>query len=67
MVLTLAIDLGTTNLKAGLVNEVGEILLVRSSRLQTKSREPGAAEHDPEELKLVLLIFLNKFQMIIRI
>jgi gluconokinase len=55
MALTLAIDLGTTNLKAGLVNEEGEILSVRSSRLQTKSREPGAAEHDPEELKLVLL------------
>jgi len=55
MALTLAIDLGTTNLKAGLVNEQGEILLLRSCRLQTKSREPGAAEHDPQELKRVLL------------
>jgi gluconokinase len=55
MALTLAIDLGTTNLKVGLVNEQGEILLVRSSPLQTNSREPGAAEHDPEELKRLLL------------
>jgi gluconokinase len=54
MALTLAIDLGTTNLKLGLVNEQGEILLVRSSPLETKSSEPGAAEHDPEELKRLL-------------
>src|SRR4051794_5551008 len=54
MALTLAIDLGTTNLKAGLVNEQGEILLVHSSAIQTISREPGAAEHDPEELKRLL-------------
>jgi gluconokinase len=55
MALTLAIDLGTTNLKVGLVNEQGEILLVQSCRLQTNSREPGAAEHDPEELKRLML------------
>lgn len=55
MALTLAIDLGTTNLKIGLVNEQGEILLVRSSPMQTNSSEPGAAEHDPEELKRQLL------------
>src|SRR6187549_2568360 len=55
MALTIAIDLGTTNLKIGLVNEQGEILLVRSSPLQTNSSEPGAAEHDPEELKRLLL------------
>jgi gluconokinase len=54
MALTLAIDLGTTNLKVGLVNEQGEILLVSSSPLQTNSSEPGAAEHDPEELKRLL-------------
>src|SRR5678815_2495841 len=51
MALTLAIDLGTTNLKVGLVNEQGDILSVRASPLQTHSSEPGAAEHDPEELK----------------
>lgn len=54
MALTLAIDLGTTNLKAGLVNEQGEILLVRSSPMPTISQEPGAAEHGPEELKRLL-------------
>jgi gluconokinase len=55
MALTLAIDLGTTNLKAGLVNEKGEILSVRSFPLQTHSSEPGAAEHVPGELKCLLL------------
>jgi gluconokinase len=54
MALTLAIDLGTTNLKVGLVNEQGDILSVRSSAMQTYSSEPGAAEHDPEELKRLL-------------
>ncbi len=54
MALTLAIDLGTTNLKVGLVNEQGDILSVCSSPLQTYSSEPGAAEHDPEELKRLL-------------
>lgn len=55
MALTLAIDLGTTNLKVGLVNEQGEIILVTSSPLQTVSSEPGAAEHNPEEIKRLLL------------
>jgi gluconokinase len=54
MALTIAIDLGSTNLKVGLVNEQGEILLVRSSPVQTYSSEPGAAEHHPEELKRLL-------------
>ncbi len=54
MALTLAIDLGTTNLKVGIINEQGEILLVRSYPLQTNSSEPGAGEHDPEELKRLL-------------
>lgn len=55
MALTLAIDLGTTNLKVGLVNEQGEILLVRSGPVQTHSSEPGAAEHEPEELIHLLI------------
>lgn len=55
MALTLAIDLGTTNLKVGIVNKKGEILFVCSSPLQTISSEPGAAEHDPEEIKNLLL------------
>lgn len=55
MALTLAIDLGTTNLKAGLVDEQGNILSVQSCRLETYGHEPGAAEHDPEELKRLML------------
>ena len=54
MALTLAIDLGTTNLKVGIVDEQGDILIVRSSPLQTASSEPGAAEHNPEDLKGLL-------------
>ncbi len=51
MALTLTIDLGTTNLKVGLVNERGEIQTIRSSRVPTISHEAGAAEHDPETIK----------------
>lgn len=50
MPLTLAIDLGTTNLKVGLVNEQGEILSLRSIPVTTISTEPGAAEHNAEQL-----------------
>lgn len=60
MPLTLAIDLGTTNLKVGLVNEQGEILLVNTCGLQTKGCEPGAAEHDPEEIKRLLFEMCKK-------
>ncbi|MFT4177048.1 MAG: FGGY family carbohydrate kinase [Luteolibacter sp.] len=54
MPLTLAIDLGTTNLKVGLVNERGDIVAVASAPMQTHSSEPGAAEHDPEGLTRLL-------------
>lgn len=55
MVLSLAIDLGTTNLKVGLVNESGEILNLRSVAVPVKSNSIGEAEHDPEELKKLIL------------
>lgn len=55
MVLSLAIDLGTTNLKVGLVNESGEILNLRSVAVPVKSNSTGEAEHDPEELKKLIL------------
>jgi gluconokinase len=55
MALTLAIDLGSTNLKVGLVNEQGDMLSVRSSPVETISSEPGASEHDPWELQRMLL------------
>ncbi|MCO5241337.1 MAG: gluconokinase [Chitinophagaceae bacterium] len=51
MALTLAIDMGTTNLKVGLINERGEILSLCAAGIKTRSVETGAAEHDPEELK----------------
>ncbi|HKZ36813.1 MAG TPA: FGGY family carbohydrate kinase, partial [Chryseolinea sp.] len=54
MALTIAIDLGTTNLKVGLVNEQGDILSVVSRPLHTYSSEPGAAEHNPDEVTNLL-------------
>jgi gluconokinase len=50
MAVILTIDVGTTNLKAGVVNEKGEILALR--RVQTPVTRPewGAAEHHPQEL-----------------
>lgn len=60
MALTLAIDMGTTNLKAGLIDEQGEILSVCSSAIKTISREPGEAEHDPEELKQLVISLCKK-------
>ncbi|MFN8391855.1 MAG: gluconokinase [Bdellovibrionota bacterium] len=50
MGLILSIDVGTTNLKAGVVNEKGDVLALR--RVQTPVLRPewGAAEHDPQEL-----------------
>src|SRR5690606_28874735 len=55
MAITLAIDLGTTNLKVGLVNESGEILNLRSVAVPVTSNSTGEAEHDPEELKNLIL------------
>ncbi|MEO6133661.1 MAG: FGGY family carbohydrate kinase, partial [Ginsengibacter sp.] len=54
MALTLAIDMGTSNLKVGLVNEHGEVLVLRSCATKTITNAAGAAEHDPEELKFML-------------
>lgn len=60
MALTLAIDLGTTNLKVGLVNERGEILFLCASGVPTVSNEAGAAEHDPEQLKDLVISLCKK-------
>lgn len=60
MALTLAIDLGTTNLKAGVINENGEILSLSSAGLETHSAEPGEAEHNPEELKNLVIELCRK-------
>jgi len=50
MALILAIDLGTTNLKAGVVNDRGDILAVRKKQVPVIQKESGASEHDPEDL-----------------
>lgn len=51
MAIALVIDLGTTNLKIGIVNENGSIINVRSVGLNIVSNSYGEAEHNPAELK----------------
>lgn len=53
--LVLSIDVGTSNLKVGLVDTSGEILILRKAPIVTVSPEPGAAEHDPAELRRLIL------------
>lgn len=60
MSLTLAIDLGSTNLKVGLVSKQGEILSVRSAPVTTIRSESGAAEHDPDELQRLLMVLCRQ-------
>lgn len=55
MAIALTIDLGTTNLKVGLVNESGEILNLRSAAVPVVNSAAGGAEHDPEELKKLII------------
>jgi gluconokinase len=55
MALTLAIDLGTSNLKVGIVDSDGELLVLRKSPIKTINPEAGAAEHDPRELKRLII------------
>ncbi len=55
MSLILSIDVGTTNLKAGVVNEEGKLLLVRKARIPVESPELGASEHHPDTLFDLLL------------
>ena len=55
MATALTIDLGTTNLKVGLINDEGEILQLRSEAVPVESPSSGAAEHNPETLKRLIL------------
>jgi gluconokinase len=48
MSLVLSIDVGSTNLKAGVVDSRGRILSFSSQPLSFLQPEPGAAEHNPE-------------------
>ncbi|RRN77712.1 hypothetical protein EIM50_18230, partial [Pseudoxanthomonas sp. SGD-10] len=56
MAIALAIDLGTTNLKVGLVDEGGNILGLRSAAVPVVNSKDGGAEHDPEELKKLIVV-----------
>ncbi len=55
MALALAIDLGTTNLKVGLVDERGSLIGVRSAAVPVVGGTAGSAEHDPAQLKALIL------------
>lgn len=50
----LAVDIGTTNVKASVIDEKGRVLRVASRELNLLSPAPGAAEHSPAELLLAI-------------
>jgi gluconokinase len=51
MGLALAIDLGTTNLKVGIVDQSGKVVVSQSLPLTIDGVQPGQAEQDPEQIK----------------
>lgn len=50
MSLALVVDVGTTNIKAGLVDPEGRVVSQASRSLEVHRPEKGAAEHDPDEV-----------------
>lgn len=50
MTLAVVVDVGTTNIKAGLVDPEGRVVSQTSLNLEVHRPEKGAAEHDPEEV-----------------
>ncbi|MFW6279947.1 MAG: FGGY family carbohydrate kinase, partial [Planctomycetota bacterium] len=50
MNLTLAVDCGTSNLKAGLVNSEGKLVAHTSRPIELQHPEPDAAEHSPQDI-----------------
>ena len=48
--LILAVDIGTTNIKAGIIDPEGNILRAKTSELEVERDETGKAEHNPEKL-----------------
>jgi gluconokinase len=60
MAIALAIDLGTTNLKVGLVDESGTILAVHSVPVPVKNNGSGGAEHAPEDLRKIIIGLCKK-------
>lgn len=55
MALVLAIDLGTTNLKVGIVDESGKIVSSNSAPVTTVKDSTGKAVHKHEELKKLII------------
>src|SRR5690606_14511566 len=55
MALVLAIDLGTTNLKVGLVDESGALLRLQSAPVPVSTGGNGSAAHDPDRLRGLIL------------
>ncbi len=55
MTYVLAIDVGTTNLKAAVVDSSGSVKRISSYELPLERPEPGAAVHDPNRLFEVLV------------
>jgi gluconokinase len=56
MGLILSIDVGTTNIKAALIDEQGQLLGdAKSINMKTEGDASGRAEHDPLKLKAALL------------
>lgn len=55
MSLSLIIDVGTTNIKAGVVDKEGQVLSQGSKRLELMRPEKGAVEHDPEQIFTALV------------
>lgn len=60
MALVIAIDLGSTNLKVGLINEECKLLSLRSGAVTTFSQEPGSAEHHPDEIRNLVLRLIKE-------
>jgi gluconokinase len=48
--LILTVDIGTTNIKAGIIDPEGNILRAKTSELEIERDETGKAEHNPEKL-----------------
>lgn len=60
MALVLAIDLGTTNLKVGLIDESGALLRLEAAPVPVSTHGHGAAAHDPDQLKTLILDLSKK-------
>ncbi|MEN2984950.1 MAG: gluconokinase [Dictyoglomaceae bacterium] len=58
--LILAIDIGTTNIKAGIIDEYGNLLKVKSKELPIEKDNSGKAEHNPEEIFNIFVLLVRE-------